>query len=120
MTDAASLFRITSNAEVMRYWISGPDADIHQTRHRFACINGVEQERIGARGETHRIQTRRRGNGIARANIAVEIFDIVGREANVRPEIIAIKLNRTVHAVKARAYVIGLPLKWFKLKAKGK
>ena len=41
-------------------------------------------------------------------------------EANVRPEIIAIKLNRTVHAVKARAYVIGLPLKWFKLKAKGK
>ena len=41
-------------------------------------------------------------------------------EANVRPEIIAIKLNRTVHAVKARAYMIGLPLKWFKLKAKGK
>src|SRR5260221_2145472 len=40
-------------------------------------------------------------------------------EANVRPEIIAIKLNRTVHAVKARAYMIGLPLKWFK-KAKGK
>jgi hypothetical protein len=28
-------------------------------------------------------------------------------EANVRPEIIAIKLNRTVHAVKARAYLIG-------------
>ena len=26
----------------------------------------------------------------------------------------------TVHAVKARAYMIGLPLKWFKLKAKGK
>jgi hypothetical protein len=41
-------------------------------------------------------------------------------EASVRPEIIAIKLNRTVHAVKARAYMIGLPLKWFKLKAKGK
>jgi len=41
-------------------------------------------------------------------------------EANVRPEIIAIKLNRTVHAVKARAYMIGLPLKWFKLKANGK
>ena len=41
-------------------------------------------------------------------------------EANVRPEIIAIKLNRTVHAVKARAYMIGVPLKWFKLKAKGK
>jgi hypothetical protein len=41
-------------------------------------------------------------------------------EANTRPEIIAVKLNRTVHAVKARAYMIGLPLKWFKLKAKGK
>src|SRR6266436_10280182 len=34
-------------------------------------------------------------------------------EANVRPEIIATKLNRTVHAVKARAYMIGLPLRWF-------
>ena len=41
-------------------------------------------------------------------------------EANTRPEIIAVKLNRTVHAVKARAYMIGLPLKWFKEKAKGK
>jgi hypothetical protein len=41
-------------------------------------------------------------------------------EASVRPEIIAAKLNRTVHAVKARAYMIGLPLKWFKLKAKRK
>ncbi len=41
-------------------------------------------------------------------------------EANVRPDIIAVKLNRTVHAVKARAYMIGLPLKCFKLKAKGK
>jgi hypothetical protein len=41
-------------------------------------------------------------------------------EASVRPDIIAVKLNRTVHAVKARAYMIGLPLKWFKLKAKGK
>ena len=39
-------------------------------------------------------------------------------EANVRPDIIAVSLNRTVHAVKARAYMIGLPLKWFKLKAK--
>jgi hypothetical protein len=39
-------------------------------------------------------------------------------EANVRPEIIATKLNRTVRAVKARAYMIGLPLKWLKLKAK--
>jgi len=39
-------------------------------------------------------------------------------EANVRHEIIATKLNRTVHAVKARAYMIGLPLKWFKLEAK--
>jgi hypothetical protein len=41
-------------------------------------------------------------------------------QANIRPELIAAKLNRSVHAIKARAYVIGLPLKWFKLKAKGK
>jgi hypothetical protein len=41
-------------------------------------------------------------------------------EANVRPEIIAVKLNRTVHAVEARAEMLGLPLKWFKLKAKVK
>jgi hypothetical protein len=41
-------------------------------------------------------------------------------EANIRPELIAAKLNRSVHAVKARAYAIGLPLKWFRLKAKGK
>jgi hypothetical protein len=39
-------------------------------------------------------------------------------EANTRPEIIAAKLNRSVHAIKARAYTIGLPLKWFKLKLK--
>ena len=39
-------------------------------------------------------------------------------EANTRPELIAAKLNRSVHAVKARAYAIGLPLKWFRLKAK--
>ena len=46
--------------------------------------------------------------------------DILRRmaEASAAPEIIAGKLNRTVHAVKARAYMIGLPLKWFKLKAK--
>ena len=41
-------------------------------------------------------------------------------EANIRPELIAKVLNRSVHAVKARAYAIGLPLKRFKLKAKGK
>jgi hypothetical protein len=41
-------------------------------------------------------------------------------EASIRPELIAAKLNRSVHAVKARAYAIGLPLKWFKLKANGK
>jgi hypothetical protein len=41
-------------------------------------------------------------------------------EANIRPELIAAKLNRSVHAIKACAYVIGLPLKWFKLKAKAK
>jgi hypothetical protein len=41
-------------------------------------------------------------------------------EANTRPEVIGAKLNRSVHAIKARAYMIGLPLKWFKLKAKRK
>jgi hypothetical protein len=40
-------------------------------------------------------------------------------EANIRPELIAEELNRSVHAIKARAYMIGLPLKWFKPKAKG-
>jgi hypothetical protein len=40
-------------------------------------------------------------------------------EANIRPELIGKALNRSVHAIKARAYVIGLPLKWFK-PAKGK
>ena len=34
-------------------------------------------------------------------------------EANTPPEVIALKLNRSVHALKLRAYVIGLPLKWF-------
>jgi hypothetical protein len=41
-------------------------------------------------------------------------------EANICPELIAKELNRSVHAVKARAYAIGLPLKWFKMKAKRK
>lgn len=41
-------------------------------------------------------------------------------EANIRPELIAKVLNWSVHSVKARAYAIGLPLKWFKPKAKGK
>jgi hypothetical protein len=41
-------------------------------------------------------------------------------EAKIRPELIAEKLNRSVHAIKARAYAIGLPLKWFKVKVKGK
>ena len=41
-------------------------------------------------------------------------------EANIHPDLIATKLNRSVHAIKARAYAIGLPLKWFKLKAKVK
>ena len=41
-------------------------------------------------------------------------------EANTRPEMVATKLKRSVHDIKARAYAIGLPLKWFKLKAKGK
>jgi hypothetical protein len=38
-------------------------------------------------------------------------------EANTRP---AAKLNRSVRAIKARSYMIGLALKWSKLKAKGK
>jgi hypothetical protein len=38
-------------------------------------------------------------------------------EANIDPEIIAAKLNRSVRNIKTRAYAIGLPLKWFKLKA---
>jgi hypothetical protein len=37
-----------------------------------------------------------------------------------RPEVVAAKLNRSVHASKARGYMIGLPLKWFKLKMKRK
>jgi hypothetical protein len=41
-------------------------------------------------------------------------------EANTGPETIAANLGRSVHAVKARAYTIGLPLKWFNLRAKGK
>jgi hypothetical protein len=41
-------------------------------------------------------------------------------EVNTRPELIAAKLNRSVHDIKTRAYTIGLPLKWFKRKAKGK
>jgi hypothetical protein len=39
-------------------------------------------------------------------------------EANTRPEVIAAKLNRSVRAIKARSYMIGL--KWSKLKAKEK
>jgi hypothetical protein len=41
-------------------------------------------------------------------------------EANIRPELIAAKLNRSIHAIKTRAYTIGLPLKWFKPKVKAK
>lgn len=37
-------------------------------------------------------------------------------EASTRPEVIAATLNRPVRAIRARAYTIGLPLKWFKLK----
>ena len=35
--------------------------------------------------------------------------------ANMPPEVIARKLNRPTQALKLRAYVIGLPLKWFKV-----
>ena len=41
-------------------------------------------------------------------------------KANTSPEVIAAKLNRSVRAIKARAYRIGLSLEWSKLKAKGK
>ena len=41
-------------------------------------------------------------------------------EANTRPEVIAAKLNRSVRAIRARSYMIGLRLKWSKLKVKGK
>jgi hypothetical protein len=41
-------------------------------------------------------------------------------QANTGPEIIAAKLNRSVQDLRTRAYTIGLPLKWFKLKANGK
>jgi hypothetical protein len=42
------------------------------------------------------------------------------RKRTPAPEVIAAKLNRSVRAIKTRAYRIGLPLKWSKLKAKGK
>jgi hypothetical protein len=41
-------------------------------------------------------------------------------DANTCPEMVAAKLMRSVRDIKARAYPIGLPLKWFKLKAKRK
>jgi hypothetical protein len=37
-------------------------------------------------------------------------------ETHTDPEIIAANLNRSVHALKTRAYAIGLPRKWFKSK----
>ena len=37
-------------------------------------------------------------------------------ETHTDPEIIAAKLSRSVHALKTRAYAIGLPRKWFKAK----
>jgi hypothetical protein len=41
-------------------------------------------------------------------------------EENVGAETIAEELKRSVAALRARAYAIGLPLKWFKLKVKEK
>jgi hypothetical protein len=38
-------------------------------------------------------------------------------EIHTDPEIIAAKLNRSLHALKTRAYAIGLPRKWFKRKS---
>jgi hypothetical protein len=40
-------------------------------------------------------------------------------EANTRPEVIAAKLNRSVRAVKARSYMIGLPLKMVQAEGEG-
>jgi hypothetical protein len=37
-------------------------------------------------------------------------------DAGTPPEVVAAKLNRTVLAIRTRAYTIGLPLKWFKSK----
>jgi hypothetical protein len=36
-------------------------------------------------------------------------------EANIRPELIAAKLNRSAHAINVCAYAIGLPLRWFEV-----
>jgi hypothetical protein len=40
-------------------------------------------------------------------------------KSDIRSEFIAAKLNRSRHTIKPRAYAIGLPHKWFELKAKG-
>jgi hypothetical protein len=40
-------------------------------------------------------------------------------KSGIRSEFIAAKLNRSRHTIKPRAYAIGLPHKWFELKAKG-
>ena len=40
-------------------------------------------------------------------------------KSDIRSELIAAKLNRSRHAIKPRAYAIGLPRKWFGLNAKG-
>jgi hypothetical protein len=37
-------------------------------------------------------------------------------ETRTDPEIIAARLDRSVHSLKTRAYAIGLPRKWFKPK----
>jgi hypothetical protein len=37
-------------------------------------------------------------------------------QANTAPDLIAAKLKRPIHAIKSRAYTIGLPLKWFRPK----
>jgi hypothetical protein len=41
-------------------------------------------------------------------------------DANIGPEIVAAKLNRSVNTLRLRGYTIGLTLKWFKLTAKAK
>jgi hypothetical protein len=57
-------------------------------------------------------------NVFLRNDLMDELFRRMAK-ADVRSELIAAKLNRSRHTIKPRAYAIGLPHKWFELKAKG-
>ncbi len=65
-------------------------------------MSGAEGE-----GEMRRYMVETRGN-----RWTPREDDLLRRmaEANTRPEQMAAKLNRSVHAIKARAYTIGLPV----------